>query len=194
MRSKPEPAPHVEVVRATDVAKLRPGLVISVSVLVAGKKEIDEPAKRISDMGTIALPLLGTLSVKDVTLDDIIVWLTEAYKTYYVNPQVIVEFVRDNNAEGLSPWGYATVLGRVKNPGRYVIPATQDLTVSGAIQKAGGFSSSANISEIVVSRRTSDGKVETRSVDLKAMGAGGRLDEDLIVNADDVVFVPELKF
>ena len=44
-----------------ETVKLKPGLMISMTVLVSGKKEIDEPSKRISEGGTIALPLLGEL-------------------------------------------------------------------------------------------------------------------------------------
>lgn len=177
-----------------DVVKLRPGLVVNMTVLVAGKKEIDETAKRISDKGTMVLPLLGTLEVKDSSLEELSLKLTDLYRKYYVNPQVIVEFVRDANAEGISPWGYVTVLGRVKNPGRIALPATRDLTVSGGIQKAGGFNTSAKSDSILVTRRGPDGKSVTREIDLNAVGADGRMEDDVVVEADDVVFVPESRF
>jgi len=178
----------------SDIATLRPGLVISVSVLVAGKTEINEPAKRISDRGTIMLPLLGTLNVQDATPDTISTRLTSAYAKYYVDPQVIVEYSRDNDADEASPWGYVTVLGRVKNPGRFAIPATRDLTVSGAIQKAGGLDTSAKSGAIIVTRRNARGEPETRKIDMDAVGAGAKLDDDIIVIADDVVFIPERRF
>jgi len=178
----------------SDAATLRPGLVISVSVLVAGKIEISEPAKRISDNGTIMLPLLGTLNVQDATPDAVSAMLTDAYAKYFVNPQVIVEYSRDNDAEGASPWGYVTVLGCVKSPGRIAVPATRDLTVSRAIQKAGGLDSSAKSSAIIVTRRSAGGKAETRKIDLPAVGAGAKLDDDIVVIANDVVFVPERRF
>lgn len=176
------------------VVRLRPGLVVNMTVLVSGKKEIEETAKRISDKGTMVLPLLGTLEVKDCTLEQLGDRLNGMYKKYFVNPQVIVEFVRDANAEGISPWGYVTVLGRVKNPGRIALPATRDLTVSGGIQKAGGFNTSAKTDAILVTRRTPDGKSTTREIDLNAVGADGRTEDDIVVEADDVVFVPESRF
>lgn len=178
----------------TDSARIRPGLVINISVLVAGKKEIDASGKRISDDGSIVMPLLGKMLVGSLSLDDLSAQLTTAYKEYFVNPQVLVEFVRDDNREGLSPWGNVTVLGRVKKPGRVSLPATRDLTISGAIQQAGGFDTSAKEQAIRITRRLPGGGVKTWEIDLHSVGAKGLVENDIILEPDDVVFVPELIF
>ena len=177
-----------------DSAKLRPGLVINVTVLVSGKNEITANGKRITDQGTIAMPLLGTVAVSDSTLEDLSSRLTKSYKEYYVDPQVIVEFVRDDNKEGLSPWGSVTVLGRVKKPGRVSLPATRDLTLSGAIQQAGGYDTSAKENAIRVTRKRSGGGVNTWEVDLRSVGAEGMIENDIMLEPDDVVFIPEMIF
>ena len=176
------------------VARLRPGLVINVGVLVAGKKEIEAAGKRVTDKGTLAMPLLGSISVRDLTLDDLGQQLTTAYKEYFINPQVIVEFVQDENKEGLSPWGSVTVLGRVKKPGKISIPATCDLTLSAAIQQAGGFDTSAKETAIRVTHRLPDGRLNTREVNLHSVGAQGLVEEDVLLEPEDVVYVPELVF
>ena len=173
---------------------LRPGLVLNISVISAGKKEIDESAKRISDNNTLVVPLLGAVSTKNHTLDSLAATLTTMYKEYYVAPQIIIDFVRDSDLDGASPWGYVTVLGRVKEPGRIAIPATRDMTVSGSIQRAGGFSTSAKIDGILVTRRGANNKRKTRTIDLQAVGTAGRVEDDIIVQAEDVVFVPEKRF
>jgi len=167
---------------------------ISMSVLVSGKKEIDEPAKRISDEGSIMLPLLGETTVAEMSLDELQKKLTSQYRKYFVDPQIILDFVRDTGAEGISPWGSVTVLGRVKTPGRVALPATRDLTVSGAIQKAGGFGPSAKDSAILVTRSLPNGQTESRTINLRAVGTAGRLDDDIILEANDVVYVPEALF
>ena len=183
------PAAHDESVR------LRPGLVLDVTVLVSGKKEIEEPGKRISDNSMITLPLLGAVKIKeDDTLDTLSLHLAELYKEYFVHPQAIVDFVRDDNKEGLSPWGNVTVLGRVKKPGKISIPATRDLTLSAAIQQAGGFDTSAKDRAIRITRRLPDGTMNTREVDLHSVGAQGLVEDDILLEPDDVVFVPELVF
>ena len=189
------PPPTLESTRGPgEQALLRPGLVVSVSVVVGGKKEIDEVAKRISEKSVLTLPLLGPVTVGDMTLETLTERLVKDYREYFVNPQVVVEFVRDDNREGLSPWGYVTVLGRVKKPGRVSIPATRDMTVSGAIQLAGGFDTSAKDTAIRVTRRTSSGQTVTHEINLRAAGSQGRIEQDIVVLPDDVVFVPELIF
>ena len=177
-----------------DSAKLRPGLVISVNVLVAGKMEIELVGKRVSEKGTIAMPLLGIVSVKDLTLEELSAKLTTSYNEFFVNPQVIVEFVRDDNKEGLSPWGNVTVLGRVKMPGKISIPATRDLTLSAAIQQAGGFDTSAKETAIRITHRRTDGTLHTREIDLHSVGAQGVVEDDVLLEPDDVIFVPEMVF
>ncbi|HMP74565.1 MAG TPA: polysaccharide biosynthesis/export family protein [Kiritimatiellia bacterium] len=186
------PAPTVPEL-LSDV-KLRPGLALEVTVLVAGQQEIETRASRISDNGTLVLPLLGAMNVTQFTLEELRRVLTGQYSRYYINPQVIVQFTRDSSSDGISPWGYVTVLGRVKNPGRIMIPATRDLTVSGAIQRAGGFDTSARINAIRVTRRGTGSEPEVRIINLNSVGADGRLEDDLLLVMDDVVFVPEARF
>jgi len=188
------PFGNAEVNKSVGEVKLRPGLMIGMSVLVAGKKEIEEPSKRISEGGTLILPLLGEIRVADLTLEELQSQLANSYRKYFVEPQVILDFSSDAEDDGISPWGYVTVLGRVAKPGRISIPATRDLTVSGAIQKTGGFASSAKDSAILVTRSLPDGRTETRTINLHAVGTAGRLEDDIVLEANDVVYVPETMF
>ena len=68
------------------------------------------------------------------------------------------------------------------------------MTVSGAIQQAGGFAASAKDSAILVTRSLPDGRTETRTINLHAVGTAGRLEDDIILEANDVVYVPEAMF
>lgn len=173
---------------------LAPGLMVQVSVLVSGKKEIDEPNKRVSNSGEITLPLVGSVMAKDLALDDFERKLRGLYARYYVDPQVVVEFVKEQDSALISPWGFVTVLGRVKTPGRVNIPPTQDLSVSSAVQLAGGLDTSARDTAIRVTRRTNGGEAEQFEVNLRAVGSKGRTQEDLLLKPGDVVFVPEMMF
>ncbi len=175
-------------------ALIKPGLVLNVQVIVSGVKEIDETAKRISEDARLTLPLVGSVTAKDLTITEFARYLNELYKEFFIDPQVIVEFAKGEAAEDLSPWGYVTVLGRVKQPGRVGIPPTRDLTLSSAIQKAGGLDTSAKETAIRITRQSLDGGVQTREVNLKAVGAQGQFGEDIRLQPDDVVYVPELIF
>ena len=187
-------APHASALIENKAPQLSPGLVVAVSVLVSGKKEIDEPAKRISNSGEISLPLIGNVQANGLSLDELVAKLTMLYNDYFVHPQVVIEFVKDQNSDMVSPWGYVTVLGRVKNPGRVSIPPTQDMTISGAIQKAGGLDTSAKDSAIKITRPLPGGKSVQYEVDLRSVGSRGRVHDDLILKPGDVVFVSEMMF
>jgi polysaccharide export outer membrane protein len=82
----------------------------------------------------------------------------------------------------------------VASPGKVPIPATRDLTVSAAIQQAGGFAPSARDNAIAVSRANPDGTTLRIEVDLRALGRRGNLEEDIVLQSGDVVFVPEQIF
>lgn len=175
-------------------AALRPGLLLNVRVLVAGQKEVEESSKRIQTDGTIALPLVGQVVAGGKTLSAFQADLFRLYDAqFFVNPQVIVEFSSVQADDGLFPWGYVTVLGRVKQPGRVSIPPTKDITVSRAIQLAGGFDTSARSTAIRITREM-NGKQELFSVDLKDVGARGNAKADMVLMHNDIVYVPEELF
>ena len=176
------------------VPLLRPGLVIQVTVLVAGKKEIDEQNKRVSNSGEVVLPLIGEVNVNGMSLSDVATLLTKQYSAFFINPQVVIEFVMEQGDEKVSPWGYVTVLGRIKAPGRVGIPPTQDLTVSTAIQQAGGLDTSAKDTAIRVTRQRPDGLMEQYEINLKAVGSEGQIRNDLILKPGDIIYVPEMIF
>lgn len=175
-------------------ARLKPGLTLYVKVLVLGKTEIDEQNRRVSDEGFLMLPLIGSVKVDGMSLSDLAAELTERYRNFFRLPEVVVDYVMEQGTDAISPWGYVTVLGRVKRSGRVSIPPTKDMTVSAAIQRAGGLDSSARDSAIRVTRRKDDGTFETVQVDLRSVGSRGATGNDLMLRHGDVVFVPEMIF
>ena len=176
------------------LARLKPGLMVQVTVVVLGKKEIEELNRRVADEGTLVLPLLGTVKVEGMTPSELSADLTKRYARFFVDPHVVVDFVTERGTDAPSPWGYVTVLGCVKNPGRVSIPATQDLTVSAAIQQAGGLKPSGKDSAIEVRRQGAAGKAEVIAVNLRAAGTRAEKREDPVLQSQDVVFVPEMIF
>ncbi len=168
---------------------VRPGLFLSVTVRVAGREEFSEGFRQVTEGGTLDLPLIGKVDVAGLRLIEVNALLTERYRAYLVDPHVVVEFAQPDDSR-ISPWGFVTVLGRVRNPGQIPLPPTHDLTVSAAIQQAGGLLASARDSSIRVTRREEDGTVSRIYVNLRAH-ARGQSDEDAVLRAGDVVFVPE---
>jgi len=174
---------------------LAAGYILNISILVAGEKEIDEEDIRIQNDGTVVLPLVGSVKAKGKTLAEFRTHLYALYnESFFVKPQVIVAFVLKPGDGSASPWGFVTVLGRVKKPGRVNIPATGNLRLTRAIQQVGGFSSSAKDTAILVTRVGKDGKTKKIEINLRSIGAKGKKDDDIILYSGDIIFVPELIF
>ena len=170
---------------------LQPGLVVSISVFAGDHKEVDESEKRISSSGTLTLPLVGTLHVGGMTVKAVSELLQTRYSEFLRAPIVDVALKVGEDGETLHPWGHVTVLGRVMRPGRIGIPATQDLTLSMAIQIAGGFDTSAKLTGIRVTRRNGPEDKRTLDVNLKEVGADGAGSQDVQLQPGDIVYIPE---
>lgn len=79
--------------------------------------------------------------------------------------------------------------GELHNPGRYTFQG--DTTVAQAIVLAGGFTSFAKHSEVILFRRINNEWVEGRRVDLKHMLNAGNLAEDIHLQPGDMIYVPK---
>jgi len=170
---------------------LRPGLVLSVEVLVLDNAEVDAVNRRISPKGEINLPMLGSMQVNGMTRTELVARLTVAYREFFRFPQVMIRYVVDENDSATSPWGYVTVLGRVKNPGRIIMPPSRDMTLSMAVKSSGGFDTSAQMRKIRVTRRAGEGDSEVFIVNLKPRSKDGELSDDMHLRPGDQVYVPE---
>ena len=171
---------------------LRMGLVLNVAVRVGDKLEVDPMEVRIMDKGEISLPMIGTVACEGMTLPQLRRALEERYGAFYREPDISLSFVYDDAS--LSPWGRVLVQGRVVREGWVNIPPTRDMTVSRAIQIAGGYNSSAKKNAIIVTRRLADGDKNVLRVDLERVGRKGEIERDIGLLPGDVVYVPESKY
>jgi len=71
-----------------------------------------------------------------------------------------------------------------------VQPLPGGLTLFQAVQAAGGFEKTANRKQVVLLRRAPDGRTDARTIDLRPVQRGERLEDDLLLQPYDVVFVP----
>lgn len=67
------------------------------------------------------------------------------------------------------------------------------LTLFQAVQEAGGFLKTAHRAQVILIRRTPDGKATGRSVDVRPVQTGESPEDDVLLAANDVVFVPRSK-
>jgi polysaccharide export outer membrane protein len=88
------------------------------------------------------------------------------------------------------PQNFAYVLGEVNRPG--IVQLTEGTTVLQAVIQAGYFSAKAAPSTVWVYKGGVDGKVE--KVNLSGAISGGRVDNNIILESGDIVFVPSDPF
>jgi len=142
---------------------------------------------RVSSKGEITFPLIGTVHVKDLTVNEIekeIMSLLE--KDYLVDPQVNV-FIEKYTEKKVF------VMGFVNKPGEYELFKDRPTTVMEAIAMAGGFKEGAaqNGTKVL---RVDNGKELTISVKITDITKKGEKEKDIPVKPGDIVVVPESFF
>lgn len=87
--------------------------------------------------------------------------------------------------------GEYTVTGAVRGPGIYPLPMGTQITLSEAILKAGGFNEFASEGSVKVIRYDENGERVELEVDVGEILEEGLRDEDLMLQPDDRIIVPE---
>jgi polysaccharide export outer membrane protein len=171
---------------------LRTGLILALSVRVGDKLEVEPMRVQIMDKGEINLPMIGMVVCDGLTLPQLKRGLAERYGAFYRDPDISLNFIYEPGA--VSPWGRVLVQGRVAQEGWVNIPPTRDLSVSSAIQLAGGYNKSAKKSAIIVTRRKEGGGKQVLRVDLERVGRKGEIERDIGLLPGDVIYVPESNY
>lgn len=83
---------------------------------------------------------------------------------------------------------FFTVSGQVGKPGKYDLRS--DITVAEALSIAGGMNPEAK-TQILLFHKTSNGRFETRKVDMKDILMGKNVNEDPSIQPGDMIYVPE---
>lgn len=108
-------------------------------------------SQRISDIGTVALPLIGEVQIAGLTTYEAQQVITKAYieGEYLVNPVVTIQI--DSFTEQT-----VTILGEVSRPGQIKLPiGIRRMEIQRVIALAGDFSDIAKKSSVRIERRTS---------------------------------------
>jgi len=155
-----------------------PGDVLKITVFK--NPELSTEVK-VSDMGTIGFPLLGSVKLAGRTLSDAENTIALRLKDggYVLNPQV-------NILMSVAVANQVAVLGSVNKPGRYPLE-TGGGHVSGMLAAAGGIASDGADSVIVTGTR--NGKEFHREIDVVALSQGDGSSEDVALSGGDTLFV-----
>ncbi len=147
---------------------------------------------RVDSKGTVNLPLVGEVRVFGQTLSDAERTIEAAYRDgrFLRNPQVTV------SVEEYAP-REVSINGQVKNPGRFPLPVESTMTVLDLVTKAGGFTDTAEGTEVRVTRNLPDGTTKVITLDVESLikGKGNakstQENSELRLQPDDIVYVPE---
>jgi polysaccharide export outer membrane protein len=168
-------ATNPQVPAATTSAQLRPG--DSLTVALQGVPDPSTNQVQVSDSNTVSLPYIGTISTADATAGELAQRIRETYiaKKFYMTVDVSVSVTER----------YVYVGGEVSRPGRIVW--TPDLTVSKAIQSAGGFTLYAKESKVNLVR-------DQKAYDINITLAQKSPEQDVRLMPGDSVQVPRSPF
>ena len=145
--------------------------------------EVDQLSQtvRVSEDGSITLPLLGRVVVEGLTQEGVVQKLTGLLQAKYVkNPQVTI-FIKEYKNQQVA------VIGAVEKAGSYELVGRKNLLQ--IISMAGGFSDNAS-DMIFILREGPDGQTRTIAIDLKDLTINANPALNVPIEPNDVINVP----
>ena len=155
-----------------------------VSFRVVEDRDNDSQRLRVNDSGELEVPYIGLVQASGKSCKELAYNVKAALeREYYYHATVIIAVDRVSEKSR----GKIYVYGSVKGQGPQEIPADESYTVSKAIIRAGGFGDFANKRKVKVTRKSGKDLV----VDLKRVIEEGHSDEDVVLQPDDQIYVPQ---
>lgn len=111
----------------------------TISINVYDERELSVDKARLSDAGTISVPMLGEIKASGMTVSELESRVVEGLKKYLINPRVTVS---------IEQYRDIFVNGQVHKPGGF--PYQPGLTVRKAVAIAGGFKDRASKSHVAI--------------------------------------------
>src|SRR5256714_3742280 len=187
-QEQPDLAVSTTVLRTNSMSvlddKKRLGSNDYVSFRVVEDRDEESQHLRVNDNGELEVPYIGLVPAKGRTCRDLAFAIKAALeKEYYYHATVILAIERVSEKSR----GRIYVYGSVKGQGPQEIPADESYTVSKAIIRAGGFGDFANKRKVKVTRKNG----QDFTIDLKRVIEEGRTDEDMVLQPDDQIYVPQ---
>jgi len=170
-----------------DVLELEMPVILKVasSKLPDSLEKITPYVCRVSDAGTINLPIIGEMQVAGMRLAEIDEAVVNAYyPKYVVTPPTVVCSVREYEGEKARVF---TVMGLVKQPGTFQYPPNVRYNLMEALAFARGFDPVTDPRYVKVYRKSPDGKVvsATFSIDDKSLADA----YNVVIKPGDVIYV-----
>jgi polysaccharide export outer membrane protein len=140
---------------------------------------------RVSANSTIRVPLIGEISVADMTVSQVAGKIeTLLADGYLVNPQVDV-FIKEHRSK------QAIILGQIKSPGQYELRGK--ITFLEFISKAGGLTVDAGSTATIKRINETDKDKQTLVVDLERLIKKGETALNILIQDKDSVYISKAK-
>lgn len=135
--------------------------------------------------GSLNLPVVGSISVQGLTLDQAASAISAAYSGILRRPIVTVSLLTPRPM-------HIGVAGEVNRPGSYtvVLEDAQFPTLTGLLETAGGVRQSADLRQVQIRRPSRSGSEQIININLWELLQTGSLQNDITLRDGDSVFVP----
>ncbi len=145
--------------------------------------------------GSLSLPLIGSLGVAGMTLEQASNAVKERYGKYLKRPWITLKLLAPRPLQ-------IAIAGEINRPGAYTISSaagpggtteqigTQMPTISRALRMAGGITQSADVRQIKIRRPQRNAPEQIISVDLWELLQNGDLRADMTLRDGDTIFIP----
>jgi polysaccharide export outer membrane protein len=136
---------------------------------------------RVSEDGSISLPLLGRIEVHGLTKDAVEAKLAGLLEAKYLKNAQVSVFIKEYQSQQVA------VIGAVEKPGTYELVGRMSLLQ--VISQAGGFKENAS-NEIFVLREGRSGNTAAIAIDLKDLLLNGNQKLNIPLMPSDIINVP----
>ncbi|AFZ04774.1 polysaccharide export protein [Oscillatoria nigro-viridis PCC 7112] len=145
--------------------------------------------------GSLNLPLIGSVSVYGMTLEQASNAVKDKYGKYLKRPWITLKLLAARPLQ-------IAIAGEINRPGAYTISSTagpggtaeqmgtQMPTISRALRMAGGITQSADVRQIKIRRPQRNAPEQIISVDLWELLQNGDLRADMTLRDGDTIFIP----
>jgi len=147
--------------------------------------------------GSTSLPMIGSVVLDGLTVNQANRWLTSLYRRYLRQPELNLRVAQPRPLQ-------VSIVGQVENPGIYVLsPGGEGSAVEGkaasvpglptvvtAIQKAGGITLNANLSDVRLQRRLPGDRSQLRETQLNLaalLQKGDKRQNPFLFDGDTIV-------
>lgn len=175
-RPQPEDIP----IDSADWDEYRLDIGDGISIVVQPPFQDLSTTAQLSFQGTIFVPLLGTVDLQGLTVEEAANFLQASLNQFVVNPEVQVILAQPRQSQ-------ITVTGEVARPGFFPINPNSPLVQ--ALLTAGGVTLDADLRQVTVERRFPNGEQITQTFDLHTPLILGQAIPDVRLRDGDVVRV-----